>query len=155
MPSINFATYNFCLDSEKYKKHPDMIYSTLKDKRNGISTTNIIPGLQCYINYLELLVQLRDKWISTGYLDLGMIPIIMGPSFMHEVLVTTILPIVQSQKIKIYAMPGTSFMLYDSMKGTTEYWAFREDLAEFLGCPAEKVTTKAVISKLMNIKFED
>lgn len=152
--TITNITYNFTFDENKYKKHPDMIYTTVKDKRNGISTTNLIPDLQCYINYLSLLVQLRDKWISTAYLDLGMIPIIVGPSFMHEVLVSTLLPIIQTKNLKIYAMPGSSFMLNGSMIGTTEYWSFRNDVAEFLDCSADRVTTRAVISKLTGVDVE-
>lgn len=152
--AVTFMTYNFSLDAEKYKKHENMIYSTIKDKRNGISTTNLIPGMQAYINYLELLIMLRDKWISTAYLDLGMIPIIVGPSFMHEVLVNNLLPIIQSHNLKVYGMPGSSFMLNDTMKGTTEYWAFREDVANYLNCSPDKVNTKAVISKLTGVNLE-
>ena len=152
--AVTFMTYNFSLDEQKYKTDEKMIYATLKDKRNGISTTNIIPGLQCYMNYLDLLLMLRDKWISTGYLDLGMIPIIVGPSFMHEALVSSILPIIQMNKLKVYAMPGTSFMLRDTMKSSTDYWAFRDDVAQFLGCDASKVTTRAVLEKIMGVTLE-
>jgi hypothetical protein len=152
--AVSFMTYNFSLNEEKYKKHPQMIYSTLKDKRNGISTSHLIPGMQCYINYMDLLVLLRDKWISTGYLDLGMIPVIVGPSFMHEVLTTALLPSIKSQGLKVVPMPGSSFMLHNSMIGTTDYWAFRTDAADFLGCSPERVTTKAIISKLIGVVLE-
>ena len=101
MAVINFQTYNFCTDENKYKKHPNMIYASLSDKRNGISTTNLIPGMQSYVNYLDLLLMLRDKWISTGYLDLGMIPVIVAPSFMHEALVSGLLPTIQGQGLKV------------------------------------------------------
>lgn len=150
---LKYELYNFSLDKNKYTNHPDMIYTELTDTRNGISTTNLIPGIQCYINYIELLLSFRDKWVSTGYLDLGMIPIIVGPSFMHEVLVNTILPVIQSNNLKIYALPATSFILYDTMKGTTDYWAFRSDVAKFLDCPEDRVTTRQVISKLMNMNL--
>lgn len=152
--AVKFMTYNFTTNPDKYKSHPDIINGTIHDSRNGIDTTNIIPGLQCYVNYLDLLVMLRDKWISVGYLDLGMVPVIMGPSFMHEPLVTTLLPIIQSKGLKVMPMPGTSFMLGNSMVGSTEYWAFREDAAEFLGCHPDKVRTRDILSKLTGVEFE-
>lgn len=154
MAVISFMTYNFSTDEEKYKKHKDMIYTTIKDKRNGISTTNLIPNLQAYANYLDLLLMLRDKWISTGYLDLGMIPVIVAPSFMQEALVTNLLPIIQGQGLKVVPMEGTSFMLNNSMADTTDYWIFRDDAAAYIGCRPEEATTKAIISKLVGVNFE-
>lgn len=154
MAVISFMTYNFQLDENKYKSDPNMIRSTLKDKRNGISTTNLIPGMQAYINYLDLLLMLRDKWISTGYLDLGMVPIIVAPSFMHEALITSLLPVIQAQELKVIPMPGTSFMLNNSMVETTDYWTFREDAAEYLDCEPGEVKTKNIISKLLGVELE-
>lgn len=154
MAVVGFMTYNFSTDEDKYKKHPDMIYTSIKDKRNGISTTNLIPGMQAYANYLDLLLMLRDKWISTGYLDLGMIPVIVAPSFMHEALITSLLPIIQAQGLKVIPMPGSSFMLNNSMAETTDYWAFREDAAEYLGCRPDEVKTKDIISKLTGVVLE-
>lgn len=154
MAVINFMTYNFTTDESKYKKHKDMIYTTLKDKRNGITTTNLIPGFQAYINYLDLLLDIRDKWISTGYLDLGMIPVIVAPSFMQEAMVKGLLSVIQTQGLKVIPMPGTSFMLNNSMAETTDYWAFRDDAAAFLGCSPDKVRTKDIISKLIGENLE-
>lgn len=152
--SSKLITHNFSLDLDKYRSHEHMIYRTLKDKRNNLTTTNVIPGTQCYINYLSLLVSLRDKWVSTGYLDLGMIPIIMGPSFMHEPLTKTLLPIIESKGLLIHPMPSVSFLIQDSMRGFTDYWAFRDDVADFLGTTPDKVTTKETLEKLMGVKFE-
>ena len=149
--AVSFMTYNFTLDEDKYKNHKGALTQTFRDYRNNIETTYLVPdeGIGVYLNYLDLLIRLRDKWISTGYLDLGMIPIIYGPSFLHENLVNTLLPYIKRHNLKVYAMPSSSFMLHEGLKGKTEYWAFRDDVAEFLGCSPDKVTTKAVIYKLL------
>lgn len=148
--AVSFMTYNFTLEGEnEYKNHPKALPQTFKDYRNGIDTTYLVPSIDSYLNYLDLLIRLRDKWISTGYLDLGMIPIIYGPSFMHEVLITHLLPDIKKHNLQVYAMPGSSFMSRDNaMAGKTEYWAFRDDVAKFLGCSPDKVTTRAVIDKI-------
>lgn len=151
MPN-KIVTYNFCRQ-DKNEEHKDMINRAMTDTRNGITTVKLIPNMQSYVNYMELLIMYRDKWVSTGYLDLGMIPIITGPSFMHEVLVRELLPKIESSGLIVQPMPATSFLLNSNRTGSTEYWAFRDDVGKYLGCKPEEVTFKAVLEKLIGVEF--
>ena len=146
------VTTNFLLGEDvQVSSSPEIIKETIKDNRNNISVVNLIPNTQGYLNYLKLLMSLRDKWVSVGYLDLGMIPIIMGPSFWHDVLVSTWLPNIKSAGLIVYPMPGVSLLCSNNMRGVTDYWAFRDDVAKFLDCDPSKVTTEMVFRKLMGV----
>jgi hypothetical protein len=147
-------TYNFKLEDDNIK-HPSMIYQVIKDTRNDISVSKLIPDdLQCYINYLDLIVMFRNKWISTGYLDLGMIPVIYGPSFMHSYIVPSILSRCNEAGLKIEPMPGISFFKRNFKEDITDYWIFRDEAAKYLGCSTKEVTSKKLLSKLLRREFE-
>ncbi len=149
-----FMTYNFCLEDKNFSNNPTSIKRVLVDSRNNIETNFLIPGVQSYLNYLNLLMLMRDKWYSTAYLDLGMIPIIVAPSFMQEALVNSILPNFSKTGLNIYPLPSSSFLSRNGYKGVAEYWAFRSDLAEYLNCDPLEVTTKKVMSDVMGVDYE-
>lgn len=151
---IDFPTYNFVQDPEKYKNDTQLIKESFKDVRNGITTTGIVPGIQCYLNYMNLLLSVRNKWNSNGYLDLGMIPIVVGPSFLHQILLTKLQVSIADSGLKIHSMPSTSFLLSSSDMQFEDYWAFRSDVANFLETSPDKVTLKAVLEKLTGGEFE-
>ena len=145
------VTYNFTFDPNCEKSNPKCCRTTLTDRRNNIDVINIVPqGTKSYLNYLDLLISLRDKWVSVGYLDLGMIPILMGPTFMHETFVDSYFPIIQNMGLPLYAMPGVSFLCDSAVvRDVTDYWAFRDDVGKFLGMDPNKVRTKDVFNRIM------
>ena len=142
------STYNFKLEKEAIPAGVEYISSKLLDRRNNIEVVNLVPGIQSYINYLDLLMYLRGDWCSYGYLDLGMIPIIMAPSFMQEPITKLLLPVIKQSGLNIHSMPATSFLRKDTLTGTYEFWAFREDVGKFLGCSPDSVRTRMVLEKL-------
>ena len=147
-------TYNFTLDPDRYPATSNMIHKKLIDLRNGIEVVNLIPNIESYINYLDYLMYIRDKWISVGYLDLGMIPLVMGPSFTHNEIKQSILPRIQKSGLDVHQMPSVSFMFSKSINYMTDIWVFRDDAAKFLNTTPDKVRTKDIIYKLYGGAYE-
>lgn len=125
-------TYNFKIENYTYD-YPSQAAGTFKDLRNGILCTNPSLNLECYLNYIQLLDGLKDLWKNNGYLHMGMMPVVMGPSFMHNRLVQLISARLNELGITYYSMPPVS-LLYDICRmDEQDIWMFREDAAKFVG----------------------
>ncbi len=101
----------------------------VRDTRNGIICYK--PGrdvIKSYMNYIELLNLHRHEWKSTGYLDLGMMPLVMGPSFLQDVLVDAICDFASKLKIQVYTMPPVSMMFAKCSMTTPDIWVFKQDI---------------------------
>lgn len=104
------------------------------DRRNGIYCIAPTNDIVCYINYLDYLNSLYNEWKSYGYFDLGLIPLIMAPSFMQDTLMNDLGVIVRAWSIPIYTMNACSF-LGGSYFGTKDSWVKRTDFAAVTGLP--------------------
>jgi hypothetical protein len=135
---VEYPTGNPVLPETKYK-------GTFRDARNGIICVNPTCDLECYINYIKLLNLYRDSWKSYGYLDLGMIPVVMGPSFLNDSLHELLSAKLSRQALKIYSMPPVSLMFDRCKIPIQDIWVFKEDAAEAMGIPEEEVTTEKLI----------
>ena len=93
-------TYNFSTELDANFTHPQMTRKEFKDTRNGIVSFGLVPGIDSYLNYLDTLLKRREDWVSVGYLDLGMIPLIVGPSILHNALTRRYIPLFAAAGLK-------------------------------------------------------
>lgn len=127
METFNFRKENYVYD------YPPQAAGTFRDTRNSIMCTNPALNMQCYINYIELLDGMRDMWKNHGYLHMGMMPVVMGPSFMHRQLLDVIGARLNEIGLIYYSVPPVSLM-HDVCKiEDHDIWMFREDAAEYMG----------------------
>ena len=125
-------TYNFCMEPYSYS-YPLVAKGSFRDMRNGIVCINPSLDIECYLNYLSLLSDMKNSWKSNGYLHLGMMPVVMGPSFMQRGLTDLICKYLNDKNVKYYSMPPVS-LLYDKCKlPDNDIWMFREDAAKMMG----------------------
>lgn len=125
-------TYNFRREPYAYT-YPAPAQGAITDLRNGIVCINPSLNLECYLNYLELLDSLKDTWKGTGYLHLGMMPVVMAPSFFPRKFTSLICEKLDEKNVKYFSMPPVS-LLYDNCRlADTDIWMFREDAAKMKG----------------------
>lgn len=106
----------------------------VRDTRNGIVCYK--PGtdpIRSYLNYIDLLNLHRNEWRNTGYLDLGMMPLVMGPSFLQDILVDAICDFASKLKLQVYTMPPVSMMFTKCNVTTPDIWVFKKDIARIMG----------------------
>ena len=132
-------TYNFKLEKDPNEINLKYVPGEFRDERNGIICINPTVDIPCYINYLELLNGCISEWKSFGYLDLGMMPVSMGPSFMQNTLNEVLLKLASNLDLTCYQMPAVS-QLYSTCKlAGSDVWVFREDAARVMGVSSDKL----------------
>lgn len=148
---------NFVIDGEIPTGLSPSGSGKLLDRRNNIVSSYNTLDFKCYNNYLTLLLENRDKWKNYGYLDLGLIPVIMGPSWLHDRLVEALLPIAGKMKLELIELPGASFASNKNYSTVKDYWCKRVVASEFLGVDYTKVRTSDVLLKLIKggVEFEN
>lgn len=125
-------TFNFRM-TDYDRKVPEVLHGKkIMDLRNGIVCKEPTLDFECYLNYLQLLNSMRDKWVNTGYLQLGMIPVIMAPQFMHNSFFETFLRM-NDVDIKFHTMQSVSLMKSNYITRDHDLWVFREDAARVVG----------------------
>lgn len=106
------------------------------DKRNNIKSNGTrYDTLDFYINYLESLQSMYNEWTSSGYFDLGMVPLAMGPSPVHNVLRSFMIDLCMYKGIKYYEMHPVSLIFggYPPRSMDKDIWVFRQDIAKIAG----------------------
>lgn len=123
------------------------------DYRNGIECINPTMDLTCYINYIEYLNARSSDWKTFAYLDLGMMPLVMAPSFMHEQMKDVFVETIKTLNIPCYEMPAVSMLNGTRVRDiTSDIWVFKEDIGKLLGIPETKVTFSKFMEKIMQYK---
>lgn len=121
----------------------------LRDVRNNIVCIAPTMDLVCYYNYLVLLNSEYSNWKNYGYLDAGLVPYLMAPSFMQEILVANMGPLIDGKKVDKYALKPVSFLCNGYVGGSKDIWIKKTDLAEIMGCPVEQASmTRFLESKI-------
>lgn len=110
------------------------------DVRNGIYCIEPTFDLLTYYNYLVLLNSEYSNWKNYGYLDAGLVPYLMAPSFMQEILVGNMGPLIDGKKVDKYALKPVSFLCNGYVGGSKDIWIKKSDLAEIIGCPIEQAS---------------
>ena len=125
-------TFNFRLSNYDYS-YPAAVEGSFTDYRNGIVCKNPSLNLECYLNYLQLLNDSKERWKSNGYLHLGMMPVVMAPSFMQRKFTDLICDRLNAFDIKYYSMPPVSLFYENCKIPERDIWVFREDAAKLMG----------------------
>lgn len=114
---------------------PEIVKEKYYDSRNDIVCYGPSMDIQCYLNYIELLNGLRKGndstpgWVNFGYLDLGMMPLVMAPSFLQSELLKTFSEMKNVSEIKAYFMPPVSLLKGECKLPDKDVWVFKEDVA--------------------------
>lgn len=125
---------NFKVGTEEEAKHVcDGRQREFIDERTKVICVEPTYDLQCYINYLEMLNCMRDKWKNFGYLDLGMVPVAYFPSFFPSEFRIGIVKAFKQVGLQTYLMPAISFTNEGYKSQELDAWAFREDVAKCYG----------------------
>lgn len=114
----------------------------IRDDRNGIYC--YMEGddyLQLYENYIELLNRHRKEWKNVGYLDLGMMPLVMAPSFMQESIVDYFCELTRTLNIPVYSMPPVSLLFEKCRITTNDIWVFKEDIKKVMGLAEDRAVS--------------
>lgn len=145
-------TYNFRVDEYLSASDPRVTVGTYKDNRNGIVCVNPTLDIEMYINYLRYLNSNIDKWKTFKYIDMGMMPLVMGPSFYQDILCRAVLQCMNNIPVEVYQMPAISQFYYKCPIKGIDLWAFREDIARVMNVSADTLRSEDFIRWLF--KYE-
>ena len=110
------------------ENNPNIVIAT--DRRNEIVCVNPTYDYLCLANYYDFLNSISDQWVTAGYLDLGLVPLFMNPSFMGS-LEDQVEEIRNAFGISIYSLRPCSFMKSGHI-GPNDIWVKREDFRDYL-----------------------
>lgn len=142
-------TYNFRLEDYD-RKVADELRGEYRDVRNGIVVVDPTFDFECYKNYIDLLNLKKDKWRNNGYLDLGMMPIAMAPSFMQQYIADMMLMLMAKHKVPCHVMPPVSLLGDKCNLPQDDIWVFKEDLAKAFGMNKDRLTLSKFIEEVCN-----
>lgn len=98
------------------------------DHRNNIYCVNPTMDYAMYYNYLNYLNECSNQWIHSGYLDMGMVPYLMWPSFMDSSSYLESMKRAAVQAgVDIIKVPSVSLLKPSYISNGTDYWIFKED----------------------------
>lgn len=129
----NFIPLADVKNPKEYIKHLQEIDPDVDikyDTRNDIVCIDPTYDLLCIANYYDFLTSISDEWISTGYLDLGLVPIFMSPSFMPN-MEQYLESVTSKLGAQCYILRPVSF-IRTSYIGPNDIWIKREDFRKYL-----------------------
>lgn len=125
--------YNF--KSEDYNYYCDEAFNKVfTDKRNGFEVKRPTMDMRCYLNYLQLLNSMRNKWVNFGYMDIGLIPLLIAPSFMQHTYLPNVISVCSNNNIPYIILPAVSFMRSRCEKVSDDLWIKRRFVMDYCGC---------------------
>lgn len=104
------------------------------DRRNNIYCIAPTFDFEMYANYINYLNENYDQWLSYGYLDMGMVPYLMWPSFMNTTpdAVEYFRDVASKAGANMISVPSVSFLKMSYASTGTDYWVFREDMIKIM-----------------------
>lgn len=115
------------------KRVRDEKITMVLDKRNNIYCVSPTYGYDMYYFYITYLNSCKKYWVNNGYLDMGMVPYIMWPSFMEQ---SEAMEQMKSVAIKagvdLIDVPSMSFLKSSYRQALKDSWIFREDLHKIM-----------------------
>lgn len=133
-------TRNFILIPDDTVISDEEMKNARVDRRNNILCLEPTFDWDCWINYINLLNSVRDKWVNTSYIDMGMVPLLMAPTFMNESMVKPVYNIVNQCGIRVYPTNPIPLMVEKTRSQTKDLWAFKSDVARVIGIPENKLS---------------
>ena len=137
-------TYNFCTADYDYTVN-EVLDRDFVDIRNTIVCHRPTMDWDCYRNYIKFLNSQAFRWVNHGYLDLGLVPLAMAPSFMQSSVVEKMQSYARTIGVTGYLMPSVSLLLGRSQNLGNDLWVPKIELARALGIPEEKATLSYVL----------
>lgn len=135
--------------SSSYLKRPDVYY----DERSRFLTRNLnLSNWDWYYNYLEFTQVLASKNASAKanyLLDLGYVPVVYLPTCCLQ-LGNKMLEALDKVGIPYVKIRPTSFVNKYCDIVAIDAWVSKMDAASILGIPPEKVTSVAIVRRLLN-----
>lgn len=141
MAKTSVQVSNFALPDRESRVPAGAVFSV--DKRNNMKSSDTwYYDFEFYINYLTTLQVKSKQWTNYGYFDLGMVPVAMGPSSIHNILRPFIIDYCRSIGLKYYEMRSVSLLQggYRPKDMDNDIWVFRSDLGVFMGVDELKVS---------------
>lgn len=141
MAKTSTQVSNFALPGRERPVPEGAVYS--EDKRNNMKSSDTwYYDFDFYINYLTTLQVKSSQWTNYGYFDLGMVPVAMGPSSIHNILRPFIIDYCRSIGLKYYEMKSVSLLQggYRPKDMDNDIWVFRYDLGRIIGVDELKVS---------------
>lgn len=106
----------------------------IPDARNNAYGVDVnLHSSQCYINYLEYLDYFKDEWKIFGYLDLGYVPLAMGPGGLIDIVRLYGLELCKMYSIEHVGCNPIKFLQGGYMQNEEDIWVKREDLIRVSG----------------------
>ncbi len=141
------ASKKACIESAK-----EAGQVVLYDVRNGIWCIDPTLDFVCYKNYINLLNMYYDNWVTYGYLDMGLVPLFMWPSFMTDVMAEAAPELSAKLNIELIPMRPVSFLLGKYSDINKDMWIRKSELADFLKCPIGKATLSNLLVQVCAVE---
>lgn len=107
--------------------------TVIYDRRNNIYCVSPTMDYEMYYNYISYLNQVRGDWCRNGYLDAGMVPYIMWPSFMdNSIVLEQMRNVVRALGIDIITVPAVTYLKQNYVSTGRDYWIFKDDLYKLM-----------------------
>lgn len=115
--------------SEMIEKGVKVLY----DRRNNVFCVAPTMDYEMYYNYITYLNSCRDEWVNTGYLDAGMVPYMMWPSFMDaSPVMEQMRTLTRTIGINLISVPSVSYLKPTYIANGQDYWIFKDDLFKLM-----------------------
>lgn len=137
---IRYVTFNFTPGKifpagsyDEFKKYVTDLkeagHIVTYDSRNNIYCVDPSNDVVMYYNYIKYLNSRAREWKNFGYMDTGMVPYFMWPSFSDSSeVMEDFRQITNKVGVSLHSSPTVS-LLSESYNGFgRDYWIFREDL---------------------------
>lgn len=142
LETYNFKTQPYAYSPEELKA---MVKGQFKDERTGIICNDPVISLEGYLNYIELLNGLRSDWVCTRFIDFGMMPLVMAPSFYHNLIKEELVKIAKVYDIPWFAVESISPLRVNYKSQDTDIWVYKSDVARVMGTTEDQVTLSRFI----------
>lgn len=103
------------------------------DRRNNIYCVSPTMDYEMYYNYINYLNEDYNEWKNYGYLDMGLVPYMMWPSFMdNSPLREQFRKLARLAGINLIQVNAVSFLKEGYSSVGTDYWIFKDDLYKLM-----------------------
>ena len=143
--------YNYLEEDILDVDDPDVLSlpQAIYDTRTGFYVNRLKVNLGTYINYLELVWARKHYWVDLCFLDLGFIPLVMGPTFMQTSLIEIIPQKLARYGVTLAYFEARSFLKVEYSSAIDDIWISRDDAEKITGIDKFKVRTIDIINKIM------
>ena len=143
-------TYNFKTQPYAYETPYKGEY---RDLRSGFVCKDPTGDLQCYINYIDLLNEERQNWNNYAYLDFGLMPLVMLPTFlMHNSQIEdALVKMVRNLNVTCYSLPASSVMYKSVNLPKNDIWVEKAEIARVLNCDVHEASLSRLLRRVTRV----